>query len=667
MKPRRLIVWLFIALAAFGGRTVSGQESRSRDDRASRPSGAESRPGEDAEGDEAARAAKKKRDEQPKRGIPVTERLLFAHCTACHATEERDGQKYLSRISYLRKSPEGWELSVKRMIRQHNLSMTPDDAREIVAYLSNDHGLTRAEAERGLAESERRVHWSDASADKEFRETCGACHSLGRVYGEQRDLDEWKLLKLTHLAFFPLADFQAFRGNQRMGGDDGVNFDRMSESEIEEYFERRREQQRSMPDRADKVMEKLAKDQPLFSKGWEDWTVSRREVPLQGTWSVVGHEVTRGDIRGSVTIRRTDKDTYETTWTLTYGDGATVRREGKAYLYAGYSWRGRSKRPDGAPREPETLKEVLLLNDDWNVLKGRCFTGGYDELGADVTLRRETGATALLTIEEGVVTAPAKGAKVDVVGQMFPADVAASDFHLGTGITVTAAERIGQDRVRLTVDVLANAELGRRAISFRAVPGPKVLTVYDTIDYIKVTPEQGFSRIGGAGHPKQLERFEAVAMCRGKDQKPYTDDDFAVKVVPARWRIEEFAVRENDDDAQFVGEIDSKTGVFTPALEGPNPKRKYKANNIGDVYVVAEATIVTPEAYKPPESRPSTDTASTSRPESRSESRASTRPATRPAIAYDPKLLTKEMKARGRLLVTVPLYVKWDRYVWDQR
>ena len=37
------------------------------------------------------------------------------------------------------------------------------------------------------------------------------------------------------------------------------------------------------------------------------------------------------------------------------------------------------------------------------------------------------------------------------------------------------------------------------------------LVLYDTIDYIKVTPEQGFARTGGEMRGKQYERFEAVA------------------------------------------------------------------------------------------------------------------------------------------------------------
>ena len=42
-----------------------------------------------------------------------------------------------------------------------------------------------------------------------------------------------------------------------------------------------------------------------------------------------------------------------------------------------------------------------------------------------------------------------------------------------------------------------------------------------------------------------------------------------------------------DDDVDFVGNLDASTGLFTPALDGPNPKRRFVRNNYGDVWVVA--------------------------------------------------------------------------------
>jgi quinohemoprotein amine dehydrogenase len=85
--------------------------------------------------------------------------------------------------------------------------------------------------------------------------------------------------------------------------------------------------------------------------------------------------------------------------------------------------------------------------------------------------------------------------------------------------------------------------------------------------------------------------------------------------VTATWSLEEYGVTYDDDDLNYVGTLDAH-GLFTPAADGPNPQRSRNRNNIGDVWVVA--TWVSPG----PNSR--------------------------------------TLKARGHLLVTVPLYMRWE-------
>ena len=49
------------------------------------------------------------------------------------------------------------------------------------------------------------------------------------------------------------------------------------------------------------------------------------------------------------------------------------------------------------------------------------------------------------------------------------------------------------------------------------------------------------------------------------------------------------------------------TGVFTPNVDGPNPARKWQANNVGDVFVTAEVELevaVRPKPPKPAEKAP---------------------------------------------------------------
>jgi quinohemoprotein amine dehydrogenase len=127
------------------------------------------------------------------------------------------------------------------------------------------------------------------------------------------------------------------------------------------------------------------------------------------------------------------------------------------------------------------------------------------------------------------------------------------------------------------------------------------------------------ARTGGAGFPKQLAQFEAWAFHNGTDGKPETADDLKIDMVAASWGLEEYAATYDDDDLKFVGAIDKATGLFTPAIEGPNPQRSGERNNIGDVWVVASVEA------------PAHGTA-----------KAST------------------LRGRAHLLVTVPLYQRWN-------
>jgi quinohemoprotein amine dehydrogenase len=87
--------------------------------------------------------------------------------------------------------------------------------------------------------------------------------------------------------------------------------------------------------------------------------------------------------------------------------------------------------------------------------------------------------------------------------------------------------------------------------------------------------------------------------------------------VNVAWGLEEYGVTYDDDDVKYVGAIDQR-GLFTPNLDGPNRQRSANRNNIGDVWVVA--------TYQ------QSDDGNGPRP----------------------------LKARAHLLVTVPLYMRWE-------
>ena len=134
-----------------------------------------------------------------------------------------------------------------------------------------------------------------------------------------------------------------------------------------------------------------------------------------------------------------------------------------------------------------------------------------------------------------------------------------------------------------------------------------------------MSPAGALARVGGVRFPKALAQFEARAFDNGADDRADTADDIDLGVVDASWTLEEFAATYDDDDVKFVGEIDKATGLFTPNVDGPNPSRSGERNNIGDVYVVA---TYAPEAVDGKAVRP--------------------------------------VRARAHLLVTVPLYMRWE-------
>src|SRR5215471_5120860 len=144
--------------------------------------------------------------EKPEEGIPVTNALVVEKCSTCHTKDDKGN---LSRISWERTTPEGWEEAIKRMVRLNGLQMTPAEGRAILKYLSTYHGLAPEEAKPVMYMAERRIQ-DENIPNETIRGTCMNCHALGRVFTWRRTKEEWRLLANMHSAFFPQAE-AAFR------------------------------------------------------------------------------------------------------------------------------------------------------------------------------------------------------------------------------------------------------------------------------------------------------------------------------------------------------------------------------------------------------------------------------------------------------------------------
>ena len=146
--------------------------------------------------------------EKPEEGIPVTDPLVIAKCGTCHTRDEKGN---LSRISWERSTPEGWEESIKRMVRLNGLEITPAEARSVLKYLSTYHGLAPEEAKPVMYMAEHRIQ-DEAVPNETVRTTCTGCHALGRALGWRRSKEDWRLLTNLHVFLYAQADVAFRRG-----------------------------------------------------------------------------------------------------------------------------------------------------------------------------------------------------------------------------------------------------------------------------------------------------------------------------------------------------------------------------------------------------------------------------------------------------------------------
>ena len=524
-------------------------------------------------------------------GIPVESALVRSACGGCHRP---DAKNRMTRISYRRSTPENWENTVKRMISLNHVKVEPAQAREIVKYLADNHGLAPAEAKAVAFESERRLVDRAYEADKETSVVCSSCHSIGRVMSERRTKQEWELLLAMHRGYYPGVDSQPMnegagfrRGGGRRGADGGEA--------------RRADTGHPM----DRIITHLSGQFPLRTADWTAWTAAMQPPMLAGRWAISGSAPGKGAIVGQVVIAADPAmpDTFTTDTRFTFvRTGESVTRKGRAVVYTGFQWRGRGT----AVTSEDVWREVLALDRTGREMSGRWFTGAYDELGIDVRLIRLAADPVVLGASVASLKTGVPQTGVRLYGANLPPKLTIKDISLGQGITVSRVVSATPNVVTIDLDVAEGAKAGPRDISIAGTTSPSALVVFDKIDSIKVLPMAGLARLGGVVHPKQLQQFEAVAF----------NDGVSLGIVDVKWSLEEYAATFGDDDTRYVGVLDEK-GLFIPSLDGPNPQRSGERNNIGDVWVVADLS-------------PS------------------------PALG-----LTKPLRARAQLIVSVPVYMRW--------
>jgi quinohemoprotein amine dehydrogenase len=542
----------------------------------------------------------------PVEGIPVTSQLVITKCGGCHTKDEKGN---MLRISWERATPEGWEQAIKRMVRLRGVSLTPEEARSILKYLSTDHGLAPEEAKPVLYYAEHRIQDETNIPSDAVHGACANCHAMARGLSWRRTPQDWKLLANLHIALYPQAD-EPFRLGLGAGGGGGESNDHHADA--------------NAPTPLDEAMTFLSKTAPLETPEWAAWKAKMRAPKLAGRWIVSARLAGHGKFYGEMVVETKPgvEDEFTTRVKLTsLKDGSTLTHTGRSVVYAGYAWRGRSKGMPAANAAPDDLgremREVMQFSPDQLTADGRWFWGEYQEFGFDVKMQRSSADPTLITVDRSSLKTGSTGNRVRLIGESLPAQVSADDLDFGSGVKVKRIVSHSPTEMIAEVDVASDAVSGKRDIAFRRSVLPSAIAVYDRLDYIKVTPESSLARLGSETHPKGFQQFEAIGYQRGADGKMHTADDVELGPIDVNWSVEEFYSTYGDDDKEFVGSL-SSTGFFTPASDGPNPQRKFSRNNYGDVWVVA-----TSKEEKDKEGRP--------------------------------------LAGKSYLVVTVPAYIRWDQ------
>jgi quinohemoprotein amine dehydrogenase len=475
------------------------------------------------------------------RGIPVTDALVKAKCGQCHPA---DSQGMMPYVSWERTTPEGWQDALKRMILREGLMVSPEEARAIVRYLSDSHGLAPEEAKPVLYEAERRMHEEIDIPNDDFHNACEKCHSLARALSWRRSAEDWKDLVKRHTT--------RYHAPANPANDAAIAF--------------------------------LSKTAALQTPEWAAWAARDRTPKVTGRWLVIATIPGRGKYFGEMDIKPgASSGEFATSITLqSVKDRSTFKRSGLGVVYGGYAWRGRSKGSETAGSAPDNLesemRETLWFAPDQSRAEGRWFWGQYQEFGFDVVLERPATEGVLLALDRRSLKTGSRANRIRLVGDQLPPGILPVDLSLGPDVIVRRIVSSSAKDVVAEVDLGASAAPGTRDVSLRGLVLRNALAVYDRVDYVKVEPESALAAFGDRQRERGYQQFEAIGFQRGADGKLHTDDDIELGPVDVgSWSLQVFYEKEGGN-FDYVGKM-SETGFFTPNAMSPN-------NNF-DVWVIA--------------------------------------------------------------------------------
>ncbi|MDY0057131.1 MAG: quinohemoprotein amine dehydrogenase subunit alpha [Methyloversatilis sp.] len=475
----------------------------------------------------------------------TAEALVNSKCAVCHSAK---GDGKWDRISESRRTPEGWDMTVARMSFAHGVKMTREERSSIVKYLSDAYGLSPDESAAHRYIVDRTPSVVEHPENKLIGDTCARCHSYGRIAVQRRTEEDWRKLVHFHVGQFPVIEIQA-------GGRDRNWFEIANgEASVE-----------------------LGKVYGFDSDSWNKWK-AQKPADASGSWRVVGYKPGTGAYEGTATVQRTGTDAYSVTMALRYENGTSETLKGSALIYTGHEWRATLKSGD---RE---INQVMTLADGGRSLSGRWFEADYDAVGGTLRAVRTDGAKPeVLSVQPAALKA---GTRTRLVINGVGLD---GDVSLGGGVKVLSVAERSADRVVVEVESEKNAVTGPREVKVGNARSGNAFAVYQRVDYVKITPDHPMARVGDAGGSmkKVPAQLEALGYAVGADGKKGTADDVLIGALPASWSLDNLnKVAAEMQDVKYAGRIQSN-GLFVTNDAGPNPDRKYQANNVGELKVTA--------------------------------------------------------------------------------
>ena len=289
---------------------------------------------------------------------------LFTKCVGCHAP--KDGA--VDVVTAQRKTPEGWEMTLIRMVRTHGAQLQPDDVRSLVKYLSDKYGLAPSEVEpfRYMLEK-RNTKVVQHDVPKFVQASCMQCHSYERTILQRRTQESW-----NHIPDMKLG---LFTNTENVTASSGLLQDFW-------YDEVRK-----------KVIPHLAEQFPFTTAAWTKWQAKPR-ADYAGNWKIVGHDAGKGgDYTGQVTLKTLGDDKYEGEFTLEFSDGSKASGKTTGMMYTGFQWRGSVQLEGG-----KIQREILFATEDGSTLHGRRVLTPVGDLGMDETWHKSSDTAQILSV-----------------------------------------------------------------------------------------------------------------------------------------------------------------------------------------------------------------------------------------------------------------------------